>query len=148
MIILLLWVGVILLSSTSWVGGALDQAFSHFFATHLRHFDKYDVYHEYHVHFLAEKNFHVLIFVVLAILLWRILPDSPNKAGLVFLSGAVIGCCSELAQCLFPGRDPTVRDALLNMVGTGIGTIFNFSRPKLSAGSGIRLPFHSRRQSP
>ena len=124
------WIGVIFFSSTSIAGKTSDRAFSGFFAAYLRRFDKYDFYHEYHIHFFAEKNVHVMMFVVLALLLWHILPDVPGKAGIVFLSGVAIGCCSELAQCLFPGRDPAVRDALLNTAGTGIGTAISLFRLK------------------
>ena len=126
--ILGIWLGVIFFSSTSIAGKTSDRAFSQFFAAYLHRFDKHDMYHQYHIHFLAEKNVHVMMFVVLAMLLWRMLPDTPGKVGIVFLSGVFIGCCSEVAQCFFPGRDPAVRDVLLNMAGTGIGTVISFSR--------------------
>ena len=130
--IALLWISVIFFSSTSFAGKTSDRAFSWFFAAHLRRFDKYDWYHQYHLHFFAEKNVHVMMFLILAMLLWRILPDTPWKVGCVFLGGALIGCCSELAQCLFPGRDPALRDALLNLIGTGLGAAISYISTKRS----------------
>ncbi len=142
---LLLWVGVIFFSSTSFAGKTSDRAFNHFFTAHLRRFDKNDLYHQYHVHFLAEKNVHIMMFLVLAVLLWRILPNMPHKVGFVFLCGTLIGCCSELAQCLFPGRDPAIRDALLNMAGTGLGTAVSVSALKLGPKLGARAARRSLR---
>jgi VanZ family protein len=127
---LLAWVGVIFFSSTSLAGKASDTTLTRFAVAHIRPYDIYDLYHRCHVLFLAEKNVHLTMFIVLAMLIWRILPDMPHKAAVVFLCGTVIGCCSELAQCLFPGRDPAVRDVLINALGTGIGTAINFYWPK------------------
>ena len=123
-----IWCAIVLFSSTSLAGKASDAAFSGFFVAHLRRYDSYDLYHRYQVHFLAEKSVHIIMFMVLALLLWRVLPGMPGKGGTVFLCGALIGCCSELAQVLFPGRDPALRDVLINILGTGIGTAFSFSR--------------------
>src|SRR5437764_14425026 len=108
------WVAILLFSSTSWAGRVSDRAFTRYITRHIRPYDKYDLYSRYHAHFLAEKDVHLIMFAVLGILLWRILPEMPSKAITVFLLGALVGCCSELSQSLFPGRDPAVRDALIN----------------------------------
>jgi VanZ family protein len=121
-----LWVGLILFSSTSLAGKASDAVFTQFVARHVIPYDSYDLYHRYHVYFLAEKTVHLTLFIVLAIVLWRNLPDSPGKFGIVLLCGALIGCCSELTQCLFPSRDPALRDALINTAGTAIGAAASF----------------------
>ena len=142
-ILLALWIGVMFFSSTAFEGKAYDRALSQLVANHLRRYDKHDLYHQYHVHFLAEKNVHVVMFLVLAILLWRILPDVPYKVGVVFLCGALIGCCSEVAQCFFPGRDPALRYAFLNMTGTSIGTAISYSILKLSSKFEARPPRRS-----
>lgn len=136
---LLVWLGIILFSSTALAGRVSDAAFTNIVFAHVRRYDRYDLYHRYQVHFLAEKAVHIAMFIVLATLLWRILPDMPGKAGSVFLWGTLIGCCSELVQCLFPGRDPALRDALINTAGTGIGTVISFFRFRFQRRARIRL---------
>jgi glycopeptide antibiotics resistance protein len=135
---LFVWVGIILFSSTSLAGKASDAALTQFFVAHVRRYDTYDLYHLYHVHFLAEKSVHVAMFIVFAMLLWRVLPDVSGKARTVLLCGTLIGCCSELAQCLFPGRDPAFRDVALNVTGTVIGVAVSLSRNVFRRRSSVR----------
>ena len=125
-----LWVCVILFSSTSLAGKASDAVFTRFVTTHIIRYDSYDLYHRCHVYFLAEKTVHLTLFIVLAIVLWRSLPNGPWRFGVVLLCGSLIGCCSELAQCLFPDRDPAVRDALINTAGIAIGAATSFLRSR------------------
>jgi VanZ family protein len=122
---LLAWVAIIFFSSTSLAGKVSDSALARFVVAHIRPYDIYDLYHRCHVLFLAEKNVHLTMFIVLSLLVWRILPDMPRKPGIVFLCGTLIGCCSEVAQCFFPGRDPAVRDVMINALGAGIGTVIS-----------------------
>jgi VanZ family protein len=70
---------------------------------------------------LADKSVHVSLFLVLALLLWRILPNAPWKIAAILVSGALVGSASEFLQRFFPGRDPAVRDVLINIGGTAIG---------------------------
>jgi VanZ family protein len=76
------------------------------------------------VHLLADKGFHVTLFCVLAVLLWQALRHSEKKIWVILLSGAAVGSCSEFLQRFFPGRDPAIRDVLINIGGTAIGIAF------------------------
>lgn len=125
-----LWVCVIFFSSTSLAGKTSDAVFTQFVTAHIIRYDNYDLYHRYHVYFLAEKTVHLTLFIVLAIVLWRSLPNGPWRFGVVLLCGSLIGCCSELAQSLFPDRDPAVRDALINTAGIAIGAATSFLRSR------------------
>ena len=124
--VLPVWVGLILFSSTSLAGQVSDAAFTRFVATHIRRHDIFDLYHRCHVYFLAEKTVHITMFIVLALILWRLLPDVPGKGVVVFLCGTLLGCGSELVQRLFPDRDPALRDVLINAAGTAIGVAIVF----------------------
>jgi VanZ family protein len=61
---------------------------------------------------------------VLAVLLWQALRHSEKKIWFILLSGAAVGSCSEFLQRFFPGRDPAIRDVLINIGGTAIGIAF------------------------
>jgi VanZ family protein len=75
------------------------------------------------VHLLADKGFHVTLFCVFAVLLWRTLVHAENRIGVILLAGGITGSCSELLQRLFPDRDPAVRDVLINLGGTALGIV-------------------------
>ena len=117
-----LWICVILFSSTSLALRWAEHSFG-FLSTVLfsglpHGSSSYEI-----VHFLADKGFHVSLFCILAILLWKALLMSPHKALLILAIGAVVGCCSELLQRLFPDRDPAIRDVLINIGGTALGIL-------------------------
>ena len=76
------------------------------------------------LHFLAEKSVHVGLFVMLAILLWKTIPDASWKTPAILLCGLSIGCFSEFLQGFFPDRDPALRDVLINLAGTIAGFAF------------------------
>jgi glycopeptide antibiotics resistance protein len=137
--VLPVWVGLILFSSTSLAGQVSDAALTRFVVTHIRRHDVFDLYHRWHVYFLAEKAVHITLFIVLALLLWRLLPDIPGKVVVVFLCGASLGCCSELVQSLFPDRDPAVRDVLINAVATAIGAAAAFFYTRRQRRLAIRM---------
>jgi VanZ family protein len=113
------WVGVIFFSSTSLASQWCEQAF-HFLSAmifgHLGADSSYGL-----IHLLADKGVHVSLFFVLALLLWRILPDVQWKIAGILLLGAVVGSASEFLQRFFPGRDPALRDVLINLAGTAVG---------------------------
>ena len=113
------WEGVIFFSSTSLAGQSSEEAFSalsHLF-THLQPgTSSYNV-----MHLLADKSVHIALFTVFAVLLWGALSRIPKKVLWILLIGAFIGSCSELLQNFFPGRDPAIRDVLINIGGTGLG---------------------------
>lgn len=116
------WLGLIFLSSTSFVARWCEEVF------HAILGDRYAAVPlpgtpEHWLHFLAQKSVHVTLFAVFAILLWKALPERRSKLALVFLIGGTTGICSELLQRLFPGRDPAVRDALINFGATVAGAL-------------------------
>lgn len=79
-------------------------------------------YAEYRViHFLADKGVHVVLFAVLAILLWQAMPQGPWKKAAIVLTGAFVGSCSEFLQSFYPGRDPAIRDVIINTAATALG---------------------------
>jgi glycopeptide antibiotics resistance protein len=123
-------IGAILFSSTSLAGNVLDGAFTRYVTRQVLPYDTYDLYHRYHVHFLAEKDLHLTMFVVLGFLLWRVFPEIRGKAAAVLILGALISCCSELLQSLFPGRDPALRDVLINAAGMALGTGLSWIRSR------------------
>ena len=83
------------------------------------------------VHLLADKGFHVTLFLILALLLWKIVPPGPWKIARILIAGGILGSASEFLQSFFPGRDPAIRDVLINVAGTafGIALVTWFSAP-------------------
>lgn len=117
------WIGVIFFSSTALASKWAEGSFSFLADTLLAHLQRNSNSYGL-VHFLADKGFHVSLFCVLAVLLWQALRHSEKKVWLILMTGAIIGSCSELLQRLFPGRDPAVRDVLINIGGTLVGIVF------------------------
>jgi VanZ family protein len=116
----LVWIGVIFFSSTSLASEWSEQAFrflSVMIFSHLRADESsYGL-----IHLLADKSVHVGLFLVLALLLWQALPSAEWKIARIILFGAAVGSASEFLQRFFPGRDPAVRDVLINVAGTAVG---------------------------
>jgi VanZ family protein len=114
------WIGVIFFSSTSLAARWCEEAFRFLSAiifSHLRPNDSsYGI-----IHLLADKGVHVGLFLVLALLLWQALPSAQWKIARIILFGAAVGSASEFLQRFFPGRDPAVRDILINIAGTAVG---------------------------
>ncbi len=63
------------------------------------------------------------MFFILALLLCQALPSGRRKEYQVIAAGAIIGSCSEYLQSFFPGRDPAIRDVLINVAGTALGLL-------------------------
>lgn len=82
------------------------------------------------IHFVAHKSVHVALFLVFAVLLWNALPEIRWKFALIVLIGLVAGTCSELLQRLFPDRDPSVRDVLINVSATVLGAAICLARKR------------------
>ena len=124
------WICLIFFSSTSlasvWCESGFSSVSSWLFKDLHPHSSAYNF-----VHLLADKGLHVSLFCVLAILLWQALPDVQHKLTTILICGALVGCCSEFLQRFFPGRDPAMRDVLINIGGTGLGI---FLRIKASTG--------------
>lgn len=127
------WILVIFFSSTSLASQWCESGFTYVSSVLFRqlhpHSSSYDL-----VHLLADKGLHVTLFCVLAILLWRALPNVQHRILTILLCGAIVGSCSEFLQRFFPGRDPAIRDVLINVAGTALGlalcaiTRFNVER--------------------
>jgi len=110
------WIGVIFFSSTSTAGRWSEQlydAISRLFYTGSNNLGSDSL-----LHLLADKGFHVGLFLILAVFLWKTIPDARWKVTAILLLGLLVGSCSELLQALFPDRDPALRDVLINLGGT------------------------------
>jgi VanZ family protein len=122
------WTGLILFSSTSIAAEYSERAFASLYGSivrkHLAPEEAFD-----RLHFLAEKGLHLTLFFVLGILLWRVFVAARwRRVGAVVLSGLIVGTASELLQGFFPGRDPAIRDVLINMAGSFIGAAASLRR--------------------
>jgi VanZ family protein len=116
------WIGVIFFSSTASAGEWCTQTF-HSFSTKLlgQVLNRSSLVT---LSFLAEKGVHVALFLILGTLLWKAIKaieDVPKKIAVILLLGLLIGSASEFLQRFFPGRDPSVRDVLINLCSTAIG---------------------------
>lgn len=124
------WIGVIFFSSTSLAGKSSERAFSALSQLLLQQLQpgtsSYNT-----VHFLADKSVHITLFAILAVLLWSAIGDAARKIVWILLIGAFVGACSELLQNFFPGRDPAIRDVLINIGGTAAGVLFRIAVSKI-----------------
>jgi hypothetical protein len=79
--------------------------------------------------FIAEKSIHVILFSCLGAILWNCFRGTARRTTYALLVGFCIGCSSELFQRLFPTRDPSLRDVLINWsaVLLGIGIVRSLS---------------------
>jgi VanZ family protein len=114
------WICVIFFSSTSLASIWCEEAFSSVSAVFLKQLDPQSSPYSL-LHLLADKGLHVTLFCVLAILLWQALPLVRHRIVTILACGAVVGSCSEFLQRFFPGRDPAIRDVLINISGTALG---------------------------
>ena len=116
----LLWIAVIFFSSTSLAGRSCEHLFGFLVATYFKSLRPHIGFYQ-PLHLVAEKSVHVCLFLVLAALLAKALPNQLRKFGLILSIGLVIGSCSEYLQSFFPGRDPALRDVCLNAAATALG---------------------------
>jgi VanZ family protein len=117
---LVAWLGVIFFSSTSLASKWAETSFRTLSEVLLGGLSS-DSSSYGLLYLLTDKGFHVTMFCVFAVLLWRTLAHTENKIWVILIAGAIIGSCSELLQGLFPNRDPAVRDMLINVGGTALG---------------------------
>lgn len=115
-----MWIGVIFFSSTSLAAQWCEKAFRFLAAILFSHLHANDSSYGI-IHLLADKSVHVGLFLVLGLLLWHALPNAQWKIARIILFGAAVGSASEFLQRFFPGRDPAVRDVLINVAGTAVG---------------------------
>lgn len=127
----LLWINAIFFSSTDPVGQWADQAYS-WIATMLARYFQSEIASSNSVHFLAEKGFHVFLFVVLAVLLWNAIPSAHRNPIFILFIGSVVGSCSEWLQRFQPRRDASLRDVCINVAATAFGVVMSLLlfRPK------------------
>lgn len=105
---LILWLGIVLLSSTRFAGWLGAGVYSHYLREFTRPFGIHS--HE------AQKILHVVLFAVFGWLLARthLPPAPPWLRGLVWSFG--IGAITELIQLVVRGRHPLFSDVILNGV--------------------------------
>jgi VanZ family protein len=115
------WTTLILFSSTSLAAEYCERAFGWVYGSTLRkYFSSAAAYNL--LHLLADKGLHVTLFSVLGILLWRVFVAARwRRITEVVLLGLIIGTLSEILQGFFPGRDPALRDVMINVFGTLLG---------------------------
>ncbi len=73
--------------------------------------------------FWQHKAVHVVLFFVFAVLLSEVFRGRRGGTAAVLVGGAVVGLLSEAVQMFFPGRDPGLRDAAINMGATLAGVL-------------------------
>jgi VanZ family protein len=115
------WAAIIFLSSTTTAGVWSEEAFRWLSGLFLGRVMQAGNSAYGFIHLLADKGFHVALFLVLAVLLWKIVPPGPWKIARVLIVGGIVGSASEFLQSFFPGRDPAIRDVLINVAGTAVG---------------------------
>ena len=106
--VLALWVGLILFSSTAVAGRWANDLYNAVFTG-------FDASGSTDVRFLAQKLFHVFLFVGLSWLLSSI--TAGKKARQVLICGAwcfTIGILSEGVQLFVSTREPSLLDVMLN----------------------------------
>ena len=120
LIVVLVWLSLIALSSTTWAGHWADSAFEIVIGKpfHLRSMEPEN---RSLIHFVAEKNVHLFLFTTLGALLYWIFGSMERRTSLVLGLGSAIGIGSDLLQMFFPKRDPSLRDVLINVTGVACG---------------------------
>lgn len=128
-----LWIGVIFFSCTSLAGEwseALYSEVSGWFGSSSQ------LQGSETLHFIAEKGVHFTLFFILAVLLWNALPGRRWPRFMAILAIALlIGCCSEFLQRFFPGRDPAIRDVLINFGSAAAGACVSIAFTSAEAAS-------------
>src|ERR1017187_6797636 len=108
------WIVVILLSSTSAAAEHAGRIFDWSYRTLFGPYSPSD--RSRTCLFLAEKSVHLTLFFVLGLLLSR-WPMAPQRrfSGAALAAGLIVGSSSEFLQNFFPGRDPALRDVVINV---------------------------------
>lgn len=110
---------VILASSTSAAARLCDDLFNTTFSASGMHPNALKS-----LHFVFEKGLHVTLFAVFGHFL-MLAGEGPwqRRACLSLATGVALGAAAEYLQTFFIGRDPAVRDVLLDICGTCLGTV-------------------------
>ncbi len=131
------WISVIFFSSTSLASQLCEELFRWLSALLFARLPPTDPSYDV-LHLIADKGLHVTMFLVLALLLWKAYSSKRGKVWLILLTGLIVGSCSEFLQRFFPGRDPAVRDVIINLGGTALGVCLVFFVSKLRGRSDDR----------
>jgi len=70
-----------------------------------------------------DKLAHLVVFIVLAFLTAGAFLTRDCVITIVMSWGVLLGCATEFAQALAPGRIPSVGDAAANLIGTVFGAL-------------------------
>ncbi len=121
------WTGLILFSSTSLAAEYCERTFQRI---HAWLFGAYTPEASSGIlHFIAEKGVHLTLFFVLGVLLSRLLPGTRlRRFAQVVVTGLIVGSASEFLQRFLPGRDPALRDVLINVAGAALGAVASLGR--------------------
>lgn len=78
--------------------------------------------------FLVKKMAHLIEYAILAVLLYRAMINSNiNKNKSIIFSlilASIYGLTDEFHQSFTPGREPRIRDVIIDTIGAGIGSIW------------------------
>ncbi len=123
----LAWTGLILFSSTSLAAQYSERAFQRIRAWL---FGAYPPEASSGMlHFIAEKSVHLTLFFVLGVLLSRLFSGTRlRRFAQIVVTGLIVGSVSEFLQRFFPGRDPALRDVLINLAGAALGAVASIGR--------------------
>lgn len=115
------WVGLIFFSSTSFAADSCER-FYWFIRLHLPSSLLSASGNDGLMHLLAEKSVHFTLFFTFGFLVAHLVHGNPwGRLVKIAVFGLVIGSCSEFLQSFFPGRDPALRDVILNLVSASLG---------------------------
>lgn len=88
-----------------------------------------------------QNTLHVPVYALLAVLVTFAMPprlgNSRGRLLLVALCCCVFGLILEFAQVFVPGRSASVIDALLNVVGVGVGVLIVFPWRRKAGGNAV-----------
>ena len=122
------WTLLIMFSSTSLAAEYSERGFAWLYGSILGKLSRSHATFD-RLHFVSEKGLHLTLFLVLGVLLSKLFTATRwRRLAEVVLLGLIVGSASEVLQRLFPGRDPAIRDVLINVAGTLLGAFFFISR--------------------
>jgi VanZ family protein len=85
------------------------------------------------IHFILEKGMHLVLFLIFGHLLMLSANGSySSRVVFVLASGLILGTAAEFLQTFFVGRDPTVRDTLIDFAGASLGVVTATQRSRRS----------------
>ena len=135
----LLWAGLILYSSTNHA----ERTFDNFLTWIEAVFTKVDTQAPDALppdRFWHKKGMHLGMFFGFAFLLSRTAADARRRARypIILAAGVLLGIVSELVQFSYPGREPVLRDVLINAAGTALGALVFVRRDSASTPECVR----------